>query len=122
MYTQEPSWDRGAGPEDLRDSAWFEEGLYKAKGNRFRQDKLAKKSDFYWFPTEEEKTQWNDPKIFNKNIIDKLEQNPEEVFKNLVDGWFEMTPEDVTDSLVKALEKYFKRGFILTDVSYEYPP
>ena len=121
MYGQEESWvpkDKGG----VQDSVWFEEGLYRAKGNRLRQDPTAAKSDFYWFPTEEEKTSWPDPGSFNSQVIDKIEKNPEGVFKELAAEWFDSTPEDIAESVIKNLEKEFHRGFILEDMDYEYHP
>jgi hypothetical protein len=121
MYGQEESW----GPKstgEMRDAVWFEEGLYKAKGNRFRKDPIASKSDWQWFPTEEEPTSWDHSEAFNKQIIDKLEKNPQKVFDELVKDWFDSTPDEVADSLVRSLEDQFKRGFILEDINYEYHP
>jgi len=121
MYGQEEAW-KPKFPGEMLDNVWFEEGLYKAKGNRFRQDSIANKADWHWFPTEEEPTSWTDQAAFNKQIIDNIEENPEAVFEDLASDWFEATPEKIAESLVKALEKKFNRGFILENISYEYHP
>jgi hypothetical protein len=118
IYGKEEDWTKNS-TED-RDAIWFEEGLYKAKGNRLRKDPIASKSSWNWFPMEEEKTSWQKSDIFNKQIIDKLEKNPEEVFAKLAEDWFETTPSEIGESLIQGLEKEFKRGFSLERIDYEY--
>lgn len=121
IYGQEEAW-KPKTPGEMQDSVWFEEALYKSKGSRFRKDPIVANPDWHWFPTEEEPTYWTTADSFNKQIIDKIEKDPESVFTVLAEDWFEATPEEIGESLVKGLEKEFKRGFILEDITYEYHP
>ena len=119
MYGSEENWKDST---KMMDSIWFaDESLYQNNRN------LLMTLPYPYFPTEEEKTHWGNPEVFNREIIDPMEENPEKSFDEFVSELFEnpwkKTAEYITEEFLKRTDIDTgspNDGFILEDIQYQY--